>query len=100
MLNLKEFETSLRSVTSEEIAKKKVRGMYVPYIQMILKKAAIVPVGRFVEIDVKDPKHAMALAQSIRTYLKKIGDDEKYTAGNFKTFVFCGKRNGSDGKVK
>lgn len=91
MLNIKDFEKALQSVTQEEILRKKVKGQYVPYIEAILKKAHNVPVGRSVEVDVQDPKKASALAQSIRIYLKKMKMDG-FAAGNYKTFVFCGKR--------
>lgn len=96
-INLKEFEASLKSVSHEEVLQKKVKGQYVPYIQAISKKARLVPVGRSIEVDMKEPKVASAMAMAIRNYLKKTSNDE-FTAGNYRTFVFCGKRNGEPTK--
>lgn len=102
MLSLKEFEKSLQSVSQEEILKKKVKGQYVPYIEAILKKARLLPMGRSVEVDVQDPKKASALAMAMRIYLRKMNMDT-FAAGTYKTFVFCGKRTAEtngNGKVK
>lgn len=91
MLSLKEFESSMKSVSAEEVLKRKAKGQYMPYIEMVLKKARMIPVGRSVEIDLKDPKQAFALSQAFRGYLKKIGSEE-FVAGSHKTFVICGRR--------
>lgn len=101
MLNVKEFEKSLKSVTQDDILKRKVKGQYVPYIETILKKARLLPMGRSVEVDVQDPKKATGLAMSMRAYMKKMRIDG-YAAGNYRTFVFCGKRvtENGNGKVK
>lgn len=91
MLAIKEFEKALQSVSQEEILQKKVKGQYVPYIEAILKKARLLPVGRSVEVDVQEPKKVASLAMAIRSYLRKMNIDT-FAAGNYKTFVFCGKR--------
>lgn len=91
MLNLKEFEKSLKSVSREELLKRRTKGQYIPYIEAIIKKANLLPVGRSVEVDVQDPKKASGLSLSIRGYLKKM-NLTNYAVGNYKTFVFCGKR--------
>ena len=93
MLSIKDFEKQLKTVTQEAILKKKVRGQYIPYIEMMLKKARLCPVGRSVEIDVQDPKKAFGLAQATRAYLTKLSMDDQFTAGHYKTSVFCGKRS-------
>lgn len=97
MLNLKEFENAVQSVTQEELFKKKARGQYMPYVELLLKKARVIPIGRSAEVDVKDPKIASQLATATRNYLKKTKADEQYAVGWVKTFVYCGRRNG---KVK
>lgn len=94
MIDLKEFEKTMQSVTKEEILKRKVKGRYVPYIETIIKKANMIPVGRSVEVDVKDPKVAAAICMATKQYLKKMNIDSKYATGFSKTFFFCGRRNG------
>lgn len=87
MLKLKEFEKGLKPVTLEEIFRRKSRGMYLPYVQAIIKKAGLMTPGYSAQIDVQDVKQATALSASIRSYLKKMKMDD-YAAGSNKTFVF------------
>lgn len=96
-LTLKDFESGLKSVTQDEMLAKRIKSQYLPFIQIILKKAKIISVGKSVEVDVKDPKQAMALGMAIRGYLKKTKNEE-FVAGNYRTYVFCGRRNGSPEK--
>lgn len=93
MLSIKEFEKSVHSIAKVDLLKRTSRGMYIPYIETLIKKAQALPMERSVEVDVQDPKKAMALANATRLYLKKTKMDGKFTAGNFRTFVYCGKRN-------
>lgn len=97
MLDLKEFEKSIQSITQEDLLKKKTKGKFLPYIELLIKKARLIPVGRSVEVDVKDPKAAFGIATATRNYLHKIKADDQYAVGWVKTFVYCGRRNG---KVK
>lgn len=92
-LNLKDFEASMRSVTEEEILQKKIKSPYVPFIEAIIKKARATPMGKSIEVDVKDPKKAHGLSMAIRGYLKRTGIGDEFTSGNYRTFVYCGKRN-------
>lgn len=92
MLNVKEFERALQSVNQEEILRKKVRGMYVPYIEAIARKARTLPAGKSVEVDLQDRKEALRLSMALRHYLDKTNMDD-LASGNYKTFVFCGKRS-------
>lgn len=91
MLGIKDFEKAMQPVSQEDLLRRKARGQYIPYIEAILRKAKTMPVGKSVEVDILDPKKAAGLAMSMRGYFKKMKIDG-YAAGNYKTFVFCGKR--------
>lgn len=94
MLNLKEFESSIQTVSEEEVLRNRVKGKYLPYIEAVMKKARALPEGKSIEVDLKDAKLARIFSLSVRHYLDKV-KETGFVSCSYKTYVVVGRRTDS-----